>query len=418
MGFAEKRGEYWRGRYKVAPGNYPAVKDDRGVVMRFSTKREAVQAANDAEAKVRGGRWVDPAAGRITFGRFATEWYAGQNLAASTMQNYRRHIEEHLLPTFEDKAVADITAADIAAWERTERASGYAESSVRTWRATLHLVLADAVQAGLRESNPAARRRGRGKRAGRSKSRGPEKVVTTALGVLLVAERAALLSGRDDEFVAVTMLAYTGMRWGELVGLEPSYVRSSSVRVEWQLYELDTGRFDRSPPKDDSYRTIDVPPWLGQLLMDQVATAPAHPCGCHDRRYVFTGHRPPNGAARGEGTTLADVARLARVSPATASAALNHPEVVREENHSRITAAITQLGYVRGGARGVLAAHPRRNNFATWVFQPAATGRYPSKGAWRCGPSRSCPTRGLASRSAAATRLAARMAAGYRSPRG
>ncbi len=188
------------------------------------------------------------------------------------------------------------------------------------------------------------------------------------------------MSGRDDEFVAVTMLAYTGMRWGELVGLEPSFVRSSSVRVEWQLYELDTGRFDRSPPKDDSYRTIDVPSWLGQMLTDQVANMPAEPCGCHDRRYVFTGHRAPNGAARGESATLADVARLARVSPATASAALNHPEVVQEETHGRIMAAIAQLGYVRGGARGVLAAHPRRNNFATWVFQPAATGRYPSKG--------------------------------------
>jgi hypothetical protein len=66
-------------------------------------------------------------------------------------------------------------------------------------------------------------------------------VVTTALGILLLAERAALLSGRDDEFVAVVLTGYTGMRWGEVVGLETSFVRPKSVRVEWQLYELDTG---------------------------------------------------------------------------------------------------------------------------------------------------------------------------------
>lgn len=64
---------------------------------------------------------------------------------------------------------------------------------------------------GLRDSNPATKRRGRGKRAGRSRNRGPEKVVTDALGILLTAERAALLSGRDDEFVAVMLKGYTGM---------------------------------------------------------------------------------------------------------------------------------------------------------------------------------------------------------------
>jgi len=176
------------------------------------------------------------------------------------MQNYRRHIEEHLLPAFEDRPIADILTTDISAWEKRERAVLYAESSIRTWRATLHLILADAVEEGIRSTNPAARRRGRGKRAGRSRGRGPEKVVTNALGILLLAERAALLSGRDDEFVAVVGMGFTGMRWAEMVGLETEYVRPSSIRVEWQLYELDTGQFHRCPPKDDSHRTVDTPP--------------------------------------------------------------------------------------------------------------------------------------------------------------
>jgi hypothetical protein len=109
-------------------------------------------------------------------------------------------------------AVADILASDVAAWEKRERAAGYAESSIRTWRGTLHLILADAVEEGLRDSNPAARRRGRGRRAGRSRSRGPEKAVTSVRGVLLIAERAALLSGRDDEFVAIVLAGFTGLR--------------------------------------------------------------------------------------------------------------------------------------------------------------------------------------------------------------
>jgi hypothetical protein len=31
--------------------------------------------------------------------------------------------------------------------------------------------------------------------------------------VLLVAERAALLAGRDDEFTLLVTIGYTGMRW-------------------------------------------------------------------------------------------------------------------------------------------------------------------------------------------------------------
>ena len=93
------------------------------------------------------------------------------DLAASTMQNYRRHIEEHLLPTFEDMAVADIMPSDVATWEKHERADGYAESSIKTWRGTLHLILADAVDEGLRDDNPASRRRGRGKRRATASTR-------------------------------------------------------------------------------------------------------------------------------------------------------------------------------------------------------------------------------------------------------
>jgi len=51
----------------------------------------------------------------------------------------------------------------------------------------------------------------------------------------------ASLSGRDDEFAAVVLKGHTGMRWGEIVGLERNFVRPASVRVEWQLYELDSG---------------------------------------------------------------------------------------------------------------------------------------------------------------------------------
>jgi integrase len=380
MGYAEKRGDYWRGRYKIERGRYGTVADPSGETVRFRTKREAEQAANDVEAKIREGRWKKAVTGQVTFGDYASRWYETQDLAASTMQNYRRHIEEHLLPTFEEKTIAELSSVDVAAWVKAEKAAGYAESSVRTWRATLHLILADALEEGIGESNPAARRRGRGKRSGRSRNRGPEKAVTDALGILLIAERAALLSGRDDEFVGVVAAGFTGMRWGELVGLEQEFVRSGSIRVEWQLYELDTGELHRCPPKDDSRRTIDIPGWLSNLITDHLARTKPAPCACHGRRYVFRGHRPANGVTRTPGPRLADVARRADVSTGTVSNVLNRPETVPAATRAKVDQAAADLGYVRGGPTGgELAPHWRRNGFATWLFRPAATGWYPPK---------------------------------------
>src|SRR3954469_16850417 len=64
MGYAENRGGYWRGRYKTAPGRYATVVDGNGATVKFRTRREAEQAANDAEARVRNGGRPPRAAGR------------------------------------------------------------------------------------------------------------------------------------------------------------------------------------------------------------------------------------------------------------------------------------------------------------------------------------------------------------------
>ncbi|GIJ50916.1 hypothetical protein Val02_78020 [Virgisporangium aliadipatigenens] len=379
MGYAEKRGDYWRGRYKLPSGKYGTVTNAHGETIRFRTRREAKQAADDEEVKVRAGTHRDPAAGQELFGSFANRWFAVQDLRPSTMQTYRRHIEGHLLPAFEETPIGEIRPSDIAGWEKRQRAAGYAETSISGRRKVLRLILADAVEEGLRDANPAAQRRNRGRRTSRSRTRAPERAITTTLGILLIAERAALLSGRDDEFVAVVTMGYTGLRWGELVGLELPYLRPQHLRVEWQLYELDNGVFDRCPPKDESRRTLDLPDWLSMLLSDHVARNRPKRCGCHGFTYVFRGLGAANGAARRPGPKLVDVARRAGLSTGTVSAVLNSPDSVPEATRARVELAAAELGYVPGGGGGEPAAHWRRNGFATWLFQPAVTGQYPPK---------------------------------------
>lgn len=91
------------------------------------------------------------------------------------------------------------------------------------------------------------------------------------------------------------------MRWGELVGLETKFVRPESIRIEWQLYELDTGELRRCPPKDDSYRDIGIPEWLRKLIIDHIARSSPQPCVCHDQMYVFRGLGPANKPPVGQG---------------------------------------------------------------------------------------------------------------------
>ncbi|MEV0267536.1 LacI family DNA-binding transcriptional regulator [Hamadaea sp. NPDC050747] len=73
------------------------------------------------------------------------------------------------------------------------------------------------------------------------------------------------------------------------------------------------------------------------------------------------------------------MARRAGVSAGTVSNVLNRPETVPDSTRDNVRAAIADLGYVRGRPAGELAAHWRRSGFATWLFKPAATGRYPKR---------------------------------------
>lgn len=377
MGYPEKRGDYYRGRYKIGPGRYGTVTDDQGRTIRFERKRDAKQAADAAEVAVRASTHIDRSA-IPTLGDFVQAWWDEQELAESTMQNYASHIQGHILPHFGETLLSEITPEAVSAWAREQRALLYAPSSVQTYRSLLHLILEDARKRhpGALPANPAEQHRNRGRRAGRGRSRGPEKTVTDPLGALLVAERAALMTGRDDEFVQVVTETYTGMRTGEVTGLDRRYVRQASIRVEQQLYELDSGVLVQGPPKDDSYRDIDLPPWLRSLLSEQAARTQAPPCACHQMRTVFRSASLTPGLE----VTRADIAAAAGVGPATVSRARFRPDLVAPATRERVLVAMDELGVIDAPAGEQLVPHWSRDDYRRTVSTPAASGWYPDSG--------------------------------------
>jgi hypothetical protein len=140
------------------------------------------------------------------------------------------------------------------------------------------------------------RPRNRGKKTGRRLLKGSPKIWATPLEALLIAERAALLSGQDDDFLLVITIPYTGMRWAEMIGLESELCEPGLINVEWQLHEL-AGKFYRLPPKADSYRSanwapsipVDLPPFLNKLITAQASKARAMRCPCA-REHGGSGH--------------------------------------------------------------------------------------------------------------------------------
>ncbi len=349
MAYAEKRGRgsriYYIARYSDGQGKWPSVKGADGKAVRYKTKREAKKAAEDAEADVRGGRWQAPNAGKETFGQWANVWYSRQDLASRTMGNYRSALETSLLPYFQDDPLVDISPDTVGKWERHMRSQGYKPDTIRTYRGVLSVVLADAAAPPENkiDFNPVPKPRGRGRRAGKARHRAPEKPIVDPLGALLIAERCAVLSGRDDEFVLVIALSYTGARWAELVGLERPYLRGTVLRIEQQLEELDDGTWERCAPKDDSRRDVDLPDFLAALLAQQAS------------------------ATRAPREELCSCYRPTKDTPA-------HPGGAHV-----FTGRINRRRDPRNALVPVRAPHWRRSGFESMIFKPAAEGWYPPK---------------------------------------
>lgn len=253
-------------RWKRGRGDYPtATRDEHG--RPFRSLRQAKQWGEAREADARRGLLAgDPRRSEMTLEEWVNNhWWPAYvaGLKRKTREDYRYHLEVHILPVFGQRCLGEITPAQVAEWLENLRRDGYAANTISNARARLVTILGDAVADGIISANPAHRRRKRG-RVTREES--AEKVWATPLQALLVAERCAALTGRDDDLVFILALAYLGLRWGEGVGLTHEDVELGRVHVRQQIAEGD--RFYRETPKDESRRTLDLPPFLADLLSE------------------------------------------------------------------------------------------------------------------------------------------------------
>jgi integrase len=227
-----------------------------------------------------------------------------QDVGLSTVETRAYLIRRFIVPAWAKRELRSLTTEEIIRWEQAIPArTGVSRRVARDARSLLRTILGDAaaVNPPLIADNPALRPRNRGRRTGRGLERSRQRAWATPLQALLAAERAALLTGRDEDFIMIATMAYTGLRWGETIGLERGQVHQDEIHVEWQLREI-RSTFHRLPPKDDSYRRpgwdpnlpVDLPPFLSKLISHQIRAQPGQPCTCATQhggsgRYVFLG---------------------------------------------------------------------------------------------------------------------------------
>ncbi|WP_304455893.1 hypothetical protein [Nocardiopsis sp. YSL2] len=423
---SKKDGAYFRVFYQQADGSYTSVSRNPDTGERFRSETAAVKWGREKEAKIRAGldeesapsvveaaRRARASSGETTLGELAGQWFvrleqAEIPLAVSTMSGYRRNLELHILPyrpadatrDWYDTPVIDITEDEVIAWRSDLRASGYSEGSIGGYNGVLYSIMSDAVEQGIISRNPVARKRNRGARsaagARRGGRRGPERAAIDPLGALLHAERMALLVGRDDEFVLGITKCYTGLRSGELFGLEREYVRPGMIRVEHQLFEHE-GEWHRQPPKENSYRDVHIPPFLEDLLARQMDATRAR------RTAVCSCRRP----ARVHRYLAAALKRRGEWGEAMEERLLAASELGEVIDDAELLDRFADRFVLRpkaaphaGGVHvfpGRWKPHHDRATFKTAIFEAAATGRFPSqskaaKAEW--GPTRPVPLSG------------------------
>jgi integrase len=149
------------------------------------------------------------------------------------------------------------------------------------------MILEDAVDQRMIEVSPVRRKRRRGRRRDHAPSRLEkrlEKVWALPEEVIRIAVQAGMLGGAVARLLAI-MTAWTGCRWGAMAGLQRDRVdlRRGVITIDPEvgcLHESAHGLWLGPPKTPSSARTVQLPPFLTDLLRKHLAQ--------HPHQFVFT----------------------------------------------------------------------------------------------------------------------------------
>jgi integrase len=268
LGSIEKHVRNGRTTYQVRWRD-PAGKQKK---QSFRRKVDAERHLIEVEGSKHAGTYVDPRAGRTTVAEYAATWLERQpQLRPSTLDRYQTIIRVHIAPTFGTLPLSRLERSAVAAWVSEMSAAGLAGATVRHVHRVLVMVLNSAAADGRIARNVAA-----GVPLPRAAARDKR--------FLTHAEVAALAAAAGDDGTVVRVLAYCGLRFGELAALQVRNVdlRRRRLTIAESATEV-AGRMVVGAPKSGAARSVPFPRSLvgeleaacaGKAPEDLVFTAP------------------------------------------------------------------------------------------------------------------------------------------------
>jgi len=247
--------------------SYTRQDDSKSVVLKrgYLTRAAAGKALREQLSALDVGNHVAP--NKVTVGVHLTTWVDGLRLAPSTVASYRKNVRLHVTPHIGALRLEQLTGTRLTKLyhqlEQSGRVDGKGGLSARTVRyihTIVHAGLGAAVRDGLLVVNP----------ADRADPPSAKSAAAPEMHVWAVEELRAFLAQRaqaqDELLIAWSLLAATGMRRGEALGLRWADVdfdgsRLSVRRSATISKEKDGGKvIDIGPPKSGKPRTIDCDP--------------------------------------------------------------------------------------------------------------------------------------------------------------
>ena len=232
------KGRAWRVQYRSPDGK---SRTKQG----FRTKTAAQAWADKNATDVRDGTWCDPTLARRTVADYAPLFFKTKaHLAPGSLRPMRSSWENWVKPVWGARTVGSIRKPEVQAW-----LSEHHEKPVSVRRA--HGVLAGILDIAVDDGAvPLNRARG----VTLPKKPIPKKIYLTEGQLVGLAKECGANGG------IVLTLGMTGLRWGELAGLQVSDIPDIGCRVKvaravtWEGQELHVGL-----PKNGEPRVIAVP---------------------------------------------------------------------------------------------------------------------------------------------------------------
>jgi integrase len=268
-----------------------------------TTPAEARELQAEKQLEIARGAWQGRRQGRLSFDRWADEWWAvwstDPDRSPTTLAATENRLRRHVRPWFGQRPLEAIRPTLIRQWQN-QLAGQLGHESLMACRSILFRILQLAEDEGAIAANPVRRVPAPRRRVD------PDRVFADAKRRALTPEEAGRLLARFPLFWwdHVLCLLGTGLRFGEFAGLRLRRVHLDRaipvlqvVDTRYQAGQFGSG-FKPRPKSDAGIREIPLVPLVVEAIRRQLPPQP-HPDGL-----VFTGPGGGNGVPVGTRTTL------------------------------------------------------------------------------------------------------------------